>query len=358
MNFVKYTYTLLSAALLASCGNVQKTDNAQVEADISPVIPKIAGTVARVLVADNQVVKEGDTLLVLDDANYRIAVQQAELALQSAQQGVAVAKSNRYAVFTGVNAATESSKAVAANLIAANAQVTAAKVRLDVAAKNFERYRNLLEQQSVTQQQYDGIKAEKDAAEQQLKMAEGQVAALQQQSKAARTQVATVEANVSTTDNSTGLSLLAVKQAEQALEAAKLQLSYCVITAPAGGVISKKSVQKGQVVAIGQPLMAVTDHQQAWIVANFKETQVGKIKVGQEVEIELDAYDDQVFKGKVASIAQATGARFSLLPPDNATGNFVKVTQRIPVKIVITEGDRTNYPLRAGMSANVNIKTN
>jgi membrane fusion protein, multidrug efflux system len=148
-----------------------------------------------------------------------------------------------------------------------------------------------------------------------------------------------------------------VKQAENNLESAKLQLSYCTITAPANGVISKKNVQKGQVVAIGQPLMAVTNNQNIWVVANFKETQIEKMKVGQEADIEVDAYGDKVFKGKIESFSQATGSKFSLLPADNATGNFVKVTQRIPVKIVLTELKNNASILKAGMSVAVKVNT-
>jgi membrane fusion protein, multidrug efflux system len=350
------TVTLTVALLLASCSGTEKTDNAQLETDISPVIPKINSTVTNILVDDNEVVKEGDTIILLDDATYRIAVQQAEVALAQAKQNVQLAKSNKGVVTTSVNSVTANSDAVAANIISAKAAVDAAKVKVDIATKNFLRFENLYNQKSATQQQFDFAKAEKDGAEQGLRIAEGQVTALQKQIGAAKSQIATTLAGVATSSDNIALAELNIKQAENNLEAAKLQLSYCTITAPADGVVSKKSVQKGQVVSIGQPLMAITNNSKIWVVANFKETQIAEMKEGQEVSINVDAYEKS-FKGKVASFSQATGAKFSLLPPDNATGNFVKVTQRIPVKIEFTEPLPKDFPLRAGMSVSVKVKT-
>ncbi len=329
-------------SILTSCGGKQSTDNAQLETDISPVISKVNGSVAKVLVEDNQVVKLGDTLVLLDNANFKIAVQQAEIAVLQAKQNVKLSTSNKGVEAAGVNS-------VSANMIAANAVVDAAKIRFELAAKNYNRFKTLLEQKSTTQQQFDGVKAEKETAEKSLRMAEGQVLSLKKQ-------IESSQANVASSTEGIGLAEIAVKQAENNLEAAKLQLSYCAILAPANGVVSKKNVQNGQVVAIGQPLMAITNNQKIWVVANFKETQVEKMKVGQQAEIEVDAFDGEALKGKIESISQATGSKFSLLPADNATGNFVKVTQRIPVKIVF-ENPEKNNALRAGMSVAVTVKT-
>ncbi|WP_068823244.1 HlyD family secretion protein [Pedobacter psychrophilus] len=342
---MKKLYYILFAAstILVSCGGKETTDNAQIEANISPVIPKINSTVEQVLVSDNQVVKEGDVLIVLDDANYKIAVQQAEVALALAKQNVSLSQSNK-------NTANSSVNTVQAGTISANASVEAAKVRVEVANKNFERFKNLLAQKSATQQQFDGIKAEKEAAEAQLKMAQAQV-------EASKSQVVSTKSSVQSSDNGISLAQLSVKQAENNLEAAQLQLTYCTIKAPCNGVVSKKNVQVGQVVVIAQPLMAIADNENAWIVANFKETQIENVKVGQEVEVDVDAYGDKTFTGKVQSFSQATGAKFSLLPADNATGNFVKVTQRIPVKIILDKQTGNEYPLRAGMSVKVAVKT-
>jgi membrane fusion protein, multidrug efflux system len=340
---------------LVSCGGGQETDNAQLETNISPVIPKVNGSITKVLVEDNQAVKEGDTLVLLDDANYRIAVKQAEIAVAIAKQNVQVAKSGKGVISSNVNSVAANSAAVAANLYPAQAAVEAAKVRLDAVMKNYQRFKVLLEQKSATQQQFDGIEAEKQAAEKQVKIAEAQVVALQKQVDAAKSQITSTQANLSTNTEGVSLAELTVKQAEANLESARLMLSYCAIIAPAGGVVSKKNVQRGQVVAIGQPLMAITDDEKIWVVANFKETQIEKMTVGQDAEIKVDAYADKVFAGNIASFSQATGAKFSLLPPDNATGNFVKVTQRIPVKITFKDAKDPNYPLRAGMSVSVNI---
>jgi membrane fusion protein (multidrug efflux system) len=353
-NSLRYI-SILATVFLASCGGSQSTDNAQLETDISPVISKINGTVSKIFVADNQVVKEGDTILVLDDATYKIAVKQAEIAVLSAKKNTSLARSNKDVVGAAINSVTANSNAVAANLSSAQAGVNAANVKLEVTNKNYQRFKTLLEQKSITQQQFDGIKAERDANEQLLKIAEGQVSALQQQIAASKTQITSTAANANPLNEGIGLAELNVKQAETNLEAAQLQLSYCVITAPSNGVVSKKNVQKGQVVSVGQPLMAVTNNTMVWVVANFKETQIKNMKVGQEAEIEVEAYD-KTFKGKVESFSQATGSKFSLLPADNATGNFVKVTQRIPVKIVITENNN-EYSLRAGMSVSVKVKT-
>jgi len=348
---------IATTIVFAGCSGKEKTDNAQLETNISPVIPKINSTVVKVYVEDNQAVKEGDTLVLLDNADYKIAVQQAEIAVAVAMQNVQLSRSTRGTASSSVSSAAANSSAVAANMSSAKAGVEAAKVRVDVTTKNYQRFKNLLDQKSATQQQFDGIKAEKEAAEAQLKMAESQIGSLNEQIAASKYQVATTQTTVITSDNGIGLAELSVRQAENSLAAAKLQLSYCAITAPGNGIISKKNVQKGQVVSIGQPLMAVADNQTIWVVANFKETQIENMRVGQEAFITVDAYSDKDFKGKVASFSQATGSKFSLLPADNATGNFVKVTQRIPVKIEFTDAEDANYPLRAGMSVTVKVKT-
>ncbi len=334
-------FAISTSIILSSCSSNQATDNAQLETDISPVIPKINGAVNKIYVNDNQVVKAGDTILTMDNANYKIAVKQAEIAVMMAKQNSKLSLSNKGITSSGVGS-------VSANMMAAKANVDAAKIRVELTAKNLERFQALLQQKSVTQQQFDGIKAENETAEKLLKIAEGQVFALQKQ-------IESSQATVASSDNGILLSEISIKQAEANLEAAELLLSYCTLIAPCNGVVSKKSVQIGQVISVGQPLMAITNNTNVWVVANFKETQIKNMKVGQEAEIEIEAYD-KTFKGKVESFSQATGSKFSLLPADNATGNFVKVTQRIPVKIVLTENDN-EYPLRAGMSVEVKVIT-
>lgn len=343
-------------AILAGCSG-EGTDNAQLEGDISPVIPKINSTVTDIRVADNQFVKKGDTLILLDAATFKIAVEQAEIALLQAGKNVKVAGNNQVSANVNVSNMTANSNAVSANLSSSNAAIASAKSRLAVAQKNMERYTQLLAQKSATQQQFDQVKADQVDADARLQAAIGQRDALVKQIDASKLQVANTRTQVSNTGENINLAELGVKQAQANLDAAKLQLSYCTLVAPADGIVSKKNVQVGQVVAIGEPLMAVANNKKVWVVANFKETQLKNMRVGQEVEIEVDAYSDTTFTGKVESIAQATGARFSFLPADNATGNFVKVTQRVPVKIVLTAGNSQNHPLRTGMSVYAKVKT-
>jgi membrane fusion protein (multidrug efflux system) len=356
----KIIHTLLPLtiiALMASCSG-EGTDNAQLEADVSPVIPKVNSTVTSVRVTDNQQVKKGDILIVLDTATFKIAVTQAEIALLQAERNVKLAANNKTSANVNVSNVTATSNAVSVTLTSANADVESAKAQLIVAEKNFDRYAQLLQQKSATQQQFDQVKADKTSAEARLQSAVGRRDALLKQIQAGELQIANTRTQVSNTQENISLAELAVKQAQATLDAAKLQLSYCTIQAPADGVVSKKNVQIGQVVAIGDPLMAIANNKTVWVVANFKETQLEKMRAGQEVEVDVDAYSDTTFTGKVESFSQATGARFSFLPADNATGNFVKVTQRVPVKIILPESQSNKYPLRAGMSVYAKVKTN
>ncbi|MBE9601585.1 HlyD family secretion protein [Pedobacter sp. MC2016-24] len=355
-NLRNIIYLLPMMLMMASC-STESTDNAQLEADISPVIPRINGMVTKIRVSDNQQVKEGDTLVLLDDAASKIAVAQAAISLSQAQHNVSLAGNNKNTANVNVSNVTANADAVSANLSASNAAIESAAEQLLVASKNFERYQNLLQQKSATQQQFDQAKITKAEAEARLKTAKSQKNALLKQIDASRLQITSTQTLVSNSSENIRLAELAVEQARNSLDAAKLQLSYCTIVAPADGIVSKKNVQIGQVVAPGQPLMAVTDNKKVWVVANFKETQVEKMKPGQEATIKVDAYPDEEFKGHVESIAQATGARFSFLPADNATGNFVKVTQRIPVKIVLGNSNNKQTPLRPGMSVFVKVKT-
>jgi membrane fusion protein (multidrug efflux system) len=281
--------------------NHEETDDAQVDGNIDPVLPRIAGYVTAVYVNDNQRVKDGEMLVKLDTADLLLKVSAAQAAYQNAEAAVKVAQAN---VFTS--------------------QVNVRKTHLDL-----ERDTRLLAAAAITQQQYDLTKASAEAADAML---------------AATTDQITVAQSV-------------VGQKHVEIEQAQLQLSYTTIRAPWGGLISRKSVQVGQFVQVGQPLMAVTENDSIWVTANFKETQVSDIKPGQPVDVQIDAYPDVVFHGRVQSFAAATGARFSLLPPDNATGNFVKVVQRVPVKILLESKPNPNAPLRPGMSVNAVVTT-
>ncbi|NHQ59587.1 HlyD family secretion protein [Chlorobium sp. BLA1] len=277
-----------------------ETDNAQIEGDVYPVISRIPGKVQDVLVDDNRIVKKGETLIRLEAADYEVRRDIASAALQTARASVLAAEAN-------------------ANAAAA----TERKLNADLGRNN-----NLRRQDVVSQAEFDAVRAGADAAKAQYASATSQ----------------------------RGAAVAQVKMREAELRNAELQLSYTTITAPASGHISRKSVQPGQYVAPGQQLIAIVGSNKLWIVANFKETQLQKITPGLPVIIHVDAYPDREFKGKIESISSGTGAKFSLLPPDNASGNFIKVAQRVPVKIVFTETTDKAQQLAAGMNVVVEVK--
>jgi membrane fusion protein (multidrug efflux system) len=344
-----FTIVLVSLAIVGTVFGVikyihgqrhEQTDDAQVEANISPIIPKVSGYVLRVLVDDNQTVKAGDTLIVLDDRELALKVLQAEAALENA-------KANLSSSGAGYVTAQETALSSGFNVQAAEGNIELAKVKLRRAESDYKRFEELLKSNSITKQQFEQAEAERDAAAQQLEVAQRQREALQKESAARKSQSQVSQRNIS-------LAETIVKEREADLKFAQLQLSYAYILAPEAGVISRKNVQVGQFVQAGQSLFALVNEKDKWVVANFKETQLEKMKPGQEVEISVDAFPDETFKGKIESISPATGAKFSLLPPDNASGNFVKVVQRVPVKIIIEKNERSAL-LRAGMNVDVDV---
>lgn len=305
------------------------TDDAQIDGDISPVVARVGGYVQQIRFKDNQHVTAGDTLVVLDDRDYRIKLQQAEAALTSVKAQVGVSRSH-----VG---------SMQANVPPAEANVAALQAKLWKIDQDYNRYQNLLEGQAITQAQFDGIKAEKEAAEAQLAAAKTQVEAIGKQVGATREQVAAAKSDIA--------SQLA------AIDFQKLQLSYTVITAPVSGIVSKRNIQIGQLVQPGQNMFAIVNDSSIYVTANFKETQLAEMKKGQTVEVDVDAFPDQKFTAKVGSFSGATGARFSLLPPDNATGNFVKVVQRMPVRIEFDSlSQEWQRRLRPGLSVFVKVK--
>lgn len=308
----------------------EETDNAQIDADISPVVTRVSGYIKEIHFKDNQFVKAGDTLVVLDDRDFQIKLQQAEAALAVAKQSVNV---SQYAV-------SEAKTGIAT----AQANVETAKVRVWKATEDFNRYQNLYEDHAITKAQFDEAKAEKDAAEAALRAAETQVPVVQEKVSTNRQQVNATASNIG------------LRQAD--IDYAKLQISYTVITAPTDGIISKKTIQPGQLVQAGQSLFSIVNDNGLFLTANFKETQIENIRIGQPVHINVDAFGGHTINGTVESFAGATGAKFSLLPPDNATGNFVKVVQRIPVRIKLDKSDSEFVDrLRPGMSAKVVVDT-
>jgi len=334
----------------------EDTENSQLQANIVPISPRISGYVTDIFIEDNQNVKKGDTLIKLDDRDLKIKVEQAQINLQNAQANVSVVRSNVTSADAAASATSTSIVTAQANVETAKANVESAKVRVWNATENFKRYEQLLGQTSATQQQYDQALAEKQTAEKQVAVLERQVAVAQAQMKAAQQQTSASNAQANGVGTQVNVAEVVIKQRQAELDFAKLQLSYAYIIAPYNGYVSKKNVQIGQLLNPGQTICSVVDESLLWVVANFKETQIGKMQVGQGVEVKVDAYPKEKIVGKVSSISAATGSTFSLLPADNATGNFVKVVQRIPVKILIDKNQNKNVQLRAGMNVTVAVK--
>ena len=320
----------------------ETTDDAQISSDISPVIPHVPGFIKEVLVHDHQYVHKGDTLVILDDRDFQIALEQAEAVLEDAKTGVGVASA-------GIGVAQSNIVSSKTSIATVEAQIESAKVNLWRANNDFERYSNLIQDHTITQQQFEEAKAKKELAEKQLSILEAEknaasknVEAVSSQKHVSNSQVSAAEAKI--------------KQAEASIDAAKLNLSYTVITASVDGQIGTVNLQPGQFVTAGQALFEIVPNLKRWVIANFKETQMTRIRQGQEVEIHVDAFPDMDLKGKVSSISPATGAKMALLPPDNASGNFIKVVQRIPVRIDLDgASDSTLALLGSGMSVDVDV---
>ena len=323
----------------------ETTDDAQVSADISPVIPRVGGYVREVRVKDNQFVKKGDTLLVLDDRDFRIKLEEVEAALGIAQSNLNTAKATTTAA--RANIATS-----AASVGTVDAQIEAAKINVWRASQDYERYANLIKDHSITQQQYEQALAAKQTAEKQLLI-------LQEQKRQAAQQTNAVAAQSGATSQQIGVANATIRQKQVEVDAAKLNLSYTVITAPEDGMLSKITTQAGQFVQAGQALFAIVHSDKVWVTANFKETQLDKMKVGQKVVVKADAFKGHEFEATLSSFSPATGSTFALLPPDNASGNFVKTVQRVPVKLVFANAsDPLLHQLRPGMNVEVDVHLN
>jgi membrane fusion protein, multidrug efflux system len=320
----------------------EETDDAHVEANISPVIPRVSGYIADVRVKDNQIVKKGDTLVVLDDRDMRIKLEQAEAALSTALSNLGAAKAS-------TNAASANIATSRAAVSTIDAQIQTAKVNVWRTTQDYNRYANLIKDHSITQQQYEQALAAKQTAESQLQVLQQQKAQASQQTNAVASQSGATSQQISVAGS-------VIKQRQVDVDDAKLHLSYTVITAAADGLVSKVGVQPGQFIQAGQSLFSIVLNNDVWVVANFKETQFEKMKIGQKVSVHIDAFPGKTFDAKLTSFSPATGSSFALLPPDNATGNFVKVVQRLPVKIEFTNpADADLKQLRAGMNAVVDV---
>jgi len=370
----------------------ESTDDAQVDAHVTQIASRIGGTVLKVSVNDNQLVEAGTVLAEIDPRDYQVAVDKARAELADAEATAIAAQSNVPITSTSTesNVSTAQSSVDSAHSIiesaakdveVARARLTAAQSRLREAEANatrsrrdVERLKGLLAKDEVSQQQYDAAVAAAEAqaaatdtaraliveAEAGIRLAESrqvQAQAGEQSARASLRNAQTGPEQVTAMRARASSAQARVEQSKATLAQAELNLQYAVIKAPARGVVSRKSVNPGQVVQSGQPLMSIVQTDQVWITANFKETQLNEMRPGQRVILSVDAFGGKKFQGKVDSIAAATGARFSLLPPENATGNFVKVVQRVPVKIVLDTGQDPDNLLRPGMSVSPTVYT-
>jgi membrane fusion protein (multidrug efflux system) len=290
------------------------TDDAQIEFDVVPLSARVPGEVARVPAQENQEVKKGDLLLVLDHEDFALRVQQAEAELDTSRAQASAAD---------------------AQVDAAEAGLRRAGVEAEKAEIDLERAEQLRKGEAIAPDRLDAVRASGGISKASVASARAMYAAAKAQER---------------------LSHGKVKAAEAALGLAKLQLSYTKIWAPEDGVVSKLAVRQGQLVAAGQPVAELVPREN-YVVANFKETQVGRMRAGQRALIEIDAFPGRIFEGKVESLSGGTGARFSLIPPDNASGNFVKVVERVPVRIAWSNSLPLDVRLRAGLSAYVTVQT-
>jgi membrane fusion protein, multidrug efflux system len=313
----------------------ESTDDAQVEGHIIPVLAKVGGYVNGVLVEDNDSVHAGDTLVRIDDAEYKVHLAQADADLAAARAAAGTNQSTGQAQAAVATATSQSA--------ALEAQIAAARANEEKALSDLERMRELADKKMVSQQQLDAARAAASAATANLQAVERQAAAGGSGVVNARAGVRVAQARL--------------EAAQAASQNAALQLSYTTVTAPVSGAVSKKMVELGQLVQPGQQMMSVVSDTGTWVTANFKETQLSNMRAGQPVEVEVDAYGGCEATGTVQSLSAATGAKFALLPPDNATGNFTKVVQRVPVRISITKGCGADRPLRPGMSVTAHVQT-
>lgn len=354
----------------------QSTDDAQVEADVVAIAPRVAGAVVRVAVEDNQRVKRGDLLFEIDPADYQARAREAEAEVatakaqaEAADAQVLVVEASARGGLAGARAALSSTAAAVqgadAQILAARAALSRAEAEERKAASDLERARRLRAGDAIAPSQLDDVQAAADTATANVSAARAQLAAAQEARRAAQGRVGEAEgrlsqstpigAQIAAAHANADLAHARVQAAQAALDLAELQLSYTKVLAPAEGEVSRLAVREGQLVSAGQPVAqlvpAVT-----YVVANFKETQVGAMKPGQPADVRVAAYPGTELHGRVESISGGTGARFSLLPPDNASGNFVKVVERVPVRIAwVTQPQ--GMPLRAGLSADVTVHT-
>jgi multidrug resistance efflux pump len=354
------------------------TDDAQIEGNITTISPRVKGQVAAVYVSENQFVRKGDKLVQIDDRDYKVALQQAQAAYDQSVSSLLAASTAVPQQSTLASAQTAQAQAGVSGSVSgvldAQERIATAQSDLDAARANavkaqhdVARARELASEGAISQSQLDAAQAayatavaQRDAAAQGVVAARATLDQAQSAVLASRAQLEQAQTGAQSTQIKSAQAAVTaaqVKAAAAALANAKLQESYTLITAPVGGVVSKKSVNVGDTLSVGQPLMALADQRHLWVTANLKETQIRNVRVGQPVDIHVDAFPHRVFKGKIESVSAATGATFALIPPDNASGNFTKVVQRVPVRVAIDPSSDPEGLLRQGLSVEVSIDT-
>jgi membrane fusion protein (multidrug efflux system) len=355
---------LVAVALLAGGAFIwhyysvrESTDDSQIDGHIDPIGARVAGTVVRVLHEDNEIVQAGTLLVELDPVDYQVALDRARADLANAQANSAGANVN-----IPITATTSSSQLVAAdaNVKATEREVESAKARVQEAQANYtkvsadlKRMEQLIAKDEISHQQYDASVAANNSARASLDAAIANVASAQSKEAQARAQADaahTVPEQIKVMRSRAGAASAEVQKFQSAVAQAELNLKYTRIYAPVTGILSKRNVEPGQVLQAGQPLFSLVNLDDIWCTANFKENQLRNMHPGQRAKIYVDAYGRD-YNGTVESISGATGSRFSMLPPENATGNYVKVVQRLPVRLRLDKGQDPNHLLRPGLSA-------
>jgi len=314
-----------AASILFDLRGENFTDNAQIDGYINSVAARVQGYIKEIRFHANQRVKKGDTLAILVDDEFKIKVRQAEADLENAVATLAVQElAYRIAV---ANSATQL------------ASIGAAKANFTKADKDYERFSNMYKDSAVTRNNYDAAMAMKESASSNYDAVQKQQTATKLTAAQMMKNIETVKANI--------------KRKEADLDFARLQLSYCTILAPFDGVCGERVIQEGQLINAGQNLVSLVVSDDIWVTANFKEIQIENLSVGKNVKIKVDAFEDKTFEGVISSFSPASGAKFSMVPPDNSTGNFIKIIQRIPVRIDFTTDKSELHDLRPGMNVSI-----
>jgi membrane fusion protein (multidrug efflux system) len=337
--------TILAIAIIYFIigANYETTDNAQLDADIVPVKSSVSGYIKTVHFKDNEHIKKGQLLITIDDVELKTKVAQAKAALENAKANFLSVKSNAMAVSQNADASKWSSSSVEQN-------VNSAKAKLTKSQGDFNRIESMFSSKAATQSQLDAYAADLEIAKAQYEGAVNQFKSASAQSQGNRSQAEAQKAQIT-------LAEALVKQREAELALSQTQLDNATIESPSDGIVTKRAVEAGQYIVMAQPLCSIIDNSHLWVTANFKETQVKNIKPGMVVDVEIDAFPDIKITGSIESFIGATGSKFSLLPPDNSTGNFVKIIQRIPVRIELTDYPKGRIDdLFPGLSVFVEVK--